>query len=74
VKPAIEDESRGARVDVSFRHRGRDIAVEVELSDGHAVENVTKDLRAGFDVVVCLLEDPSCVRTARKLTQATVRN
>jgi hypothetical protein len=32
-----------------------DIAIEIELSPGHELENIEKDLEAGFSQVVCLV-------------------
>ncbi len=52
----VEDESAGVRVDLAFSRAGQRTAVEIEMGDGHAVENIRKDLAAGFGRVVCLLE------------------
>lgn len=58
LEVAIEDDSRGARVDLAFRADGRDVAVEVELGEaGHAEVNARKNLAAGYDLVVTLLEN-----------------
>ncbi len=57
VPATIEDESRGARVDILASSGRRRIAIEVEMAEGHALENIRKDLNAGFDLVVTLLDD-----------------
>ena len=57
VTAAIEDESRGARVDISYRVGRKRVAVEVETSPGHVLENIGKDLAASFDTVVTLLDE-----------------
>ena len=57
LSPAIEDDTQGARVDLFVSARGKKIAVEVEMTDGHAIDNIRKDLEAGFDLVVSLLDD-----------------
>lgn len=62
----IEGASRGARVDVSFATQtGEPIAVEIELSEGHAIENIRKDLAAGFTHVLCLLDSPGAEERIR---------
>ncbi|MCH7665240.1 MAG: type IV secretion system DNA-binding domain-containing protein [Acidobacteria bacterium] len=66
VEAKIEDDSQGARVDLSFSVRRKKIAVEIEMSDGHAVENIRKDLAAGFDAVFCLLDQPSSMERIQK--------
>jgi excisionase family DNA binding protein len=57
LEARIEDASSGARVDLAFTSAGERIAVEIEMSEGHAAENVRKDLAAGYDRVVCLLDE-----------------
>ena len=57
LKPRIEDDSSGVRVDLSYRAGNRHVAVEVETSRGHIFENISKDLGAGFDSVVTLLDE-----------------
>ncbi len=54
MEPIVEDASSGARVDLAFRAGTERIALEIELSDRHVVENVRKDTEAGFDRIVIL--------------------
>ena len=57
----IEDESAGARVDIVALARRKRIAIEIEMGTGHVVENIKKDVDAGFDSVVSLLDDPRSI-------------
>lgn len=61
VRTRIEDESSGVRVDIVALPRREKIAIEIEMGHGHVVENIKKDLDAGFDSVVSLLEDPRAI-------------
>jgi predicted DNA-binding transcriptional regulator AlpA len=61
VSPTIEDDSAGVRVDLSFSVRGQEVAVEIEMGTDHALENIRKDMAAGFKTVVCLLDNPEDV-------------
>jgi hypothetical protein len=64
----IEDASTGVRVDILATMSGHMVAVEIEMTDGHALENIRKDLSAGFPRIVCLLDSPSAeVRIRAKL-------
>ena len=60
-KSVIEDDSLGARVDISATTGNQKIAIEIEMSRGHELENVKKDLQAGFSKVVSLVEEPAAV-------------
>lgn len=62
LRVAVEDESQGARVDLLATVGRRQIAVEVEMTDGHAAENIRKDLAAGFDTVASLLADEAAAK------------
>ncbi len=53
----IEDPSSGARVDLTFPLEGGSVAVEIEMSETHAAENVRKDLAAGYERIVCLVDE-----------------
>jgi hypothetical protein len=57
LAPQIEDASSGARVDLAFALGSERVAIEIEMSEAHAAENVRKDLAAGYDQVVCLVDD-----------------
>ena len=73
VPCAIEDESTGARVDVSAEtDRGKTIAIEVEISPGHEIENIRKDLEAGFDQVVCLVKERASTKKVKVRLQETL--
>jgi hypothetical protein len=61
----IEDGSRGARVDLLVRTSGHEVAVEIELREGHALENIRKDLAVGFAHVVCLFDSPEAQEKVR---------
>jgi hypothetical protein len=59
----IEDDSRGVRVDIAVAVNGvRAVAVEVEVSSGHEIDNIRKDLKAGFRHVVSLIKEPARTR------------
>jgi len=62
----VEDDSQGARVDLAFSVRRKRFAVEVEISEGHVVENIRKDLEAGFTKVVSLLDETISKETIEK--------
>lgn len=66
---SIEDESSGARVDLLVTIGRRQIAVEVEMTDGHAAENIRKDLTAGFETVVSLVDSGTPVERLRQALQ-----
>lgn len=57
VDSAIEDASSGARVDLAFEAGGKRVALEIEMGEGHAAENVRKDLAAGYERVICLVDE-----------------
>ena len=57
IASTIEDESLGARVDIAVETEQGMIAIEVETSRGHEMENISKDLEAGFSKVVSLLKN-----------------
>lgn len=72
VEATVEDDSSGERVDLSFSTRGRAIAIEVELCDGHALENAKKDLAAGYSSVVCLAENSIALERIRVTLEANL--
>jgi hypothetical protein len=62
LKASIEDDKYGARVDVvTTTVDGRFLAIEVETSPGHELENIQKDVSAGFKSVVSLVRDQAAV-------------
>jgi hypothetical protein len=65
AETAVEDVSKGARVDVLAKTSGHEVAVEIELREGHALVNIRKDLAAGFDRVVCLFDSPETLERVR---------
>jgi len=72
VEAHIEDESKGARVDIRIPLRRGDIAVEVEMGEGHVEENLRKDTEAGYKTILTLLPDPeSLERILEKLGEQT---
>ena len=78
LAPVIEDESRSVRVDVAVvTRRGSHVAIEVEMSPGHELDNIRKDLGAGFEEVVCLVQSPELARSLearvlRELNQSEI--
>ncbi len=67
IEASIEDEESGARVDLAFAHRGKRVAVEVETSEGHEVENLKKDLAtSSFEFVVSLVSVESSIPRLQK--------
>ncbi len=69
----VEDESSGARVDLAFDLRGADVAVEIEMGEGHALENIRKDLDAGFATVLTFLDKPDAVERLRARLPSELR-
>ena len=66
AKSDIEDESSGARVDVTIRLESvAPVACEVETSPGHEMANIRKDITAGFETIVSLVESPSRMQLIR---------
>lgn len=65
MEAEVEDVSKGARVDVVAKMSGHEVAVEIELREGHALENIRKDLAAGFARVVSLFESPETLERVR---------
>ena len=55
--PQIEDASSGARVDLAFALDAERVAIEIEMGEAHAAENVRKDLAAGYERIVCLVDE-----------------
>lgn len=77
IPSTIEDESLGARVDIAVETERGMVAVEVEISRGHEVENILKDLGAGFEEVVCLVGSAELAQTVeervvRELNQSEI--
>lgn len=70
IPSVVEDDSREARVDVGFEAGRESFAVEVEMGEGHAVENVRKDLEAGYSEVVVLFDDPQVMERTRERLSA----
>jgi hypothetical protein len=75
-RATVEDDSSGARVDVSVVFgTGPRVAFEVEVSPGHEVRNIEKDLGAGYDVVISLVKEESQVSRIREsLPESVARN
>ncbi len=70
VDAVIEDERSGARVDVALSVGVSRIALEVEISPGHEITNVEKDLAAGFDRVLTFVEtETDLLRVEQKLAR-----
>ncbi len=65
LKSVIEDDFLGARVDISATTENQKIGIEIELSRGHELENISKDLAAGFSQVVSLVKDPAAVQRVK---------
>lgn len=69
---SIEDGSRGARVDLTVETTDAGIvAVEVEVSQGHELANIEKDIHAGFGDVVSLVKAPGRVKTVRAAVESS---
>jgi len=69
----IEDQSLGARVDVLILTRdGRRLAVEVETHKGNELNNIKKDLEAGADQVISLVENKQRVETIKAKVAETI--
>jgi predicted transcriptional regulator len=65
----IEKRIGTKNVDVGFNINGKQAAVEIELSPGHLIENVTKDLEAGCDIIIIAVQNKTQVTTYRKKIQ-----
>lgn len=50
--PEIERRYGSKNVDVGFTMNGKRVAVEIELSPDHLIENITKDIEAGCDFII----------------------
>lgn len=61
AETTVEDETKGVRVDIGLRDYGKDVAIEVETSDGHILENLRKDRAAGYVRTVCLVDSPGAL-------------
>ena len=57
----IEDDTRGARVDIAVETSNGTAVVEVETSPGHELQNIQTDLRAGYVQVITLVENTRAV-------------
>jgi hypothetical protein len=62
----IEDSSIGVRVDLTASLEGQIVAIEIELRESHAVENIQKDLGAGYLRVISLLDRPEVEERLRE--------
>jgi hypothetical protein len=51
------EESINGRPDVIVKGHGKTVAIEVETGKSNALENLRRDLEAGFDQVVCVATD-----------------
>ena len=72
---AVEDDSRGVRVDIAVAVDGvRGVAVEVEVSTGHEIDNIRKDLEAGFRQVVSLVKEPARAQKLKTRLPVEVRD
>lgn len=56
ITATVEDDSRGARADLTFELGDESVAVEVETSVGHEEENIRRDLEAGYQSVIVLTD------------------
>ena len=62
----IEDESLGVRADIAVKTTvGIGIAIEVECTRGNEIQNITKDLKAGFKHVVSLIKEKGRVAAVK---------
>lgn len=50
--PEIEKRYGNKNVDVGFNMNGKRVAVEIELSPDHLIENISKDIEAGCDFII----------------------
>jgi hypothetical protein len=66
IATVIEKSMNNTRADVGLVRDGEDVAVEVELTPKNAVANITSDLDAGFDRVVCCCKDNMVAREVRR--------
>ena len=67
----IEDESRGVRVDLVIELESQvPLAVEVETSPGHELENVRKDRSAGLTRIVSLIKQPARIAKVQRDVEA----
>jgi hypothetical protein len=69
---SIEDDSHGARVDLTASTSdGRILAIEIETSPGHEVKNIRKDIAAGFRTVICLVENRTAIGAVQNRLEGT---
>lgn len=57
IPSEIEKFLCGKHADVGIIWKGRDIAIEIELSTKNAITNIVQDLDASFDRVLCCCKD-----------------
>lgn len=53
-------------VDVGFEMSGKKVAVEVELSPDHLIENIQKDLEAGCDIIIIAVPNQRTISSYKK--------
>jgi hypothetical protein len=68
----IEKRIGTKNVDVGFNINGRKAAVEIELSPDHLIENVTKDLEAGCDIIIIAVQNKTQTTTYKKKIQKSL--
>jgi hypothetical protein len=73
AKAEIEKSKNGKRADVGLVMNGIETAVEVELSPKNAISNITADLEAGFDKVVCCCKNTMVAKEVRRQLKAYSR-
>ena len=72
----VEEESFQAAFDTVGDSRlivdktGKRTAIEIQMSTDHALENIIKDVQAGYDVVVIACEEESVLKGIRKKAEA----
>ena len=66
VKAELEKSIDGKRADIGLVKDGEEVAVEVELSPKNALSNITVDLDAGFDRVVCCCKDKMVAKEVQR--------
>jgi hypothetical protein len=68
----IEKRYGSKNADVGLNMNGKLVAVEIELSPAHLIENITKDIEAGCDIVIIAVQNKTQTASYRKKLQKAV--
>ena len=70
IPSEIEKSLNGKHADVGIVWKGENIAIEVELTPKNAIQNIKKDIEAGFDQVVSCAKNKTILNAIEKQFKA----